>query len=244
MRITQVYDPNGRGAELRVHRAGCADAVREARKATSSYTTEAASKREAAEDFYADFIDEGSMTAEDALGYTDFLPCTDGLPDGEAEPEKGETMTETAPTETTPPARKRAATRKPTGKVRTGDPKADRDIRDAEAARNAEVLAGVTTTEDKPATPRGRRAPAKTPARTGKTPATTAKTTATAKANGKAPASESGHRRYLTANVPTAMVGFTAWIEREFPEFGKLDARLVTVASKAYRYFQKSDLNR
>jgi len=148
-------------------------------------------------------------------------------------------MTENT-TETRPPARRR--TSKPAGKVRTGDPQADRDVRDAEAAKNAAVLAGVTTTEDKPATPRGRRAPAKTPARTGKTPAT-AKTTP-AKANGKAPAGESGHRRYLTANVPTAMVGFTAWIEREFPEFGKLDARLVTVASKAYRYFQKSDLNK
>lgn len=39
------------------------------------------------------------------------------------------------------------------------------------------------------------------------------------------------------------MTEFATWIEREFPEFGKVDARLVTVASKAYRYFQSSDLN-
>jgi len=40
------------------------------------------------------------------------------------------------------------------------------------------------------------------------------------------------------------MVEFTAWIEREYPELGDVDPRLVTIASKCYRFFQVSDLNR
>jgi hypothetical protein len=39
------------------------------------------------------------------------------------------------------------------------------------------------------------------------------------------------------------MASFAKWISREYPEFGEVDARLVTVASKAYRYFQASDLS-
>jgi hypothetical protein len=40
------------------------------------------------------------------------------------------------------------------------------------------------------------------------------------------------------------MVQFTKWIEREFPELGgNVDARVVMIASKAYRAFQASDLN-
>ena len=48
----------------------------------------------------------------------------------------------------------------------------------------------------------------------------------------------------IDSTARTGMTGFTAWIEREFPEFGEVDPRLVTVASKAYRYFQSSDLNK
>jgi len=65
---------------------------------------------------------------------------------------------------------------------------------------------------------------------------------------------ESGYRAWATKDVPSAMVYFAKWISREFPELGielnpetgradeKLE-RLVTIASKAYKYFQASDLN-
>jgi hypothetical protein len=53
-----------------------------------------------------------------------------------------------------------------------------------------------------------------------------------------------GYRRYATGGPIWAMAQFTEWIEREFPEFGKLDYRVVTVAYKCYRAFQSSDLNR
>ena len=52
------------------------------------------------------------------------------------------------------------------------------------------------------------------------------------------------YRRYATAGPLRAMAQFTEWIEREFPEFGKLDYRVVTVAFKCYGAFQGSDLNR
>jgi hypothetical protein len=42
------------------------------------------------------------------------------------------------------------------------------------------------------------------------------------------------------------MAQFARWIEREYPELGavdpKRDARLVMIASKAYRAFQGSDM--
>lgn len=94
------------------------------------------------------------------------------------------------------------------------------------------------------------------PARNVKT--TTTKTTGPSAAEVKAahakaapvaetkPVKVTGHRAYATKPVPRAMVGFTAWIAREFPELGKLsdrDARLVMIASKSYRAFQSSDLN-
>jgi hypothetical protein len=53
-----------------------------------------------------------------------------------------------------------------------------------------------------------------------------------------------GHRMWATKEIPGAMLRFTKWINREFPEFGgDVDPRVVMVASKAYRYFQNSDLN-
>jgi len=57
------------------------------------------------------------------------------------------------------------------------------------------------------------------------------------------PVKVTGHRAYATKEIPSAMVGFTKWIEREFPEIENVDPRLVTIASKCYKYFQSSDLN-
>jgi hypothetical protein len=55
-----------------------------------------------------------------------------------------------------------------------------------------------------------------------------------------------GHRQWATKPIPRAMLQFTEWIEREFADvFGEnVDPRLVMIASKAYGFFQKSDLNR
>jgi hypothetical protein len=82
MPIHLIYNPNREGAEVRVHKAGCRDIPRDLRGSTSNYTTEATSQREAAEDFWADFIEEGSMDLQAAAGYTVFLPCTLGLAGG------------------------------------------------------------------------------------------------------------------------------------------------------------------
>jgi hypothetical protein len=60
------------------------------------------------------------------------------------------------------------------------------------------------------------------------------------------PVRESGHRAWATKDVPRAMVQFARWIAREYPDLypdGEVDARLVMIASKAYRFFQSSDLN-
>jgi hypothetical protein len=99
VKVELIYGPNTKGAELRVHKAGCRDIGRERKGATSSTIQEVSSAAMAAEDFYQDFIAEGSMTAEDALGYTEFLPCTAGLPTEENEMT---TATKTPVTATTP----------------------------------------------------------------------------------------------------------------------------------------------
>ena len=78
MQVTIVHDS---GYNASVHKAGCADIKRRAerkRSYLSSYTIEASSHQEAANDAWSDFIGE-SMTEEDALGYTTFLPCCDAL---------------------------------------------------------------------------------------------------------------------------------------------------------------------
>lgn len=56
-----------------------------------------------------------------------------------------------------------------------------------------------------------------------------------------------GHKAYATKAVPGAMVQFTEWIAREYPELKvdktkDRDRRLIMIASKAYTFFQKSDL--
>jgi len=74
------------------------------------------------------------------------------------------------------------------------------------------------------------------------------------KALAERPVVEKGHRAYATKDVPRAMIQFAKWIAREFPELKvELDEktgratdgteRLVTIASKAYKAFQASDLN-
>jgi hypothetical protein len=91
MEVHVIYNPNrwlanakAGSAEVRVHRAGCRDIAKEKRGATSDYSTAGDSQREIAEDFWSDFIAEESMTAEDAMQFTDFMPCCADLPLDEA----------------------------------------------------------------------------------------------------------------------------------------------------------------
>jgi hypothetical protein len=56
---------------------------------------------------------------------------------------------------------------------------------------------------------------------------------------------ETGARQWAAKPIPEAMIGFTAWIAETYPEFAasvdfdaEVTARLVTVASKAYKYYQ------
>ena len=83
MQVHVIYNPNGPHAntsEVRVHAAGCKDIAKELRhRPTSDYATAGETQHEIAEEFWADFIAEESMTAEDAMSYTWFLPCTKGL---------------------------------------------------------------------------------------------------------------------------------------------------------------------
>lgn len=71
-RITVIY---GNGDPIRLHKAECRDAAREARYAVTTYTAEYDTAQEAAEDFYQDLIAEGSMTEADAINETIVLPC-------------------------------------------------------------------------------------------------------------------------------------------------------------------------
>jgi hypothetical protein len=72
-------------------------------------------------------------------------------------------------------------------------------------------------------------APAKAKAKAAKTPAEPRVT---------------GYRAWATKPVTPAMEKFSTWIRREFPEVAdKVDDRVVMIASKAYGYFQSSDLN-
>ena len=81
MKLHLIYNPNRSGAQVRIHKAGCRDIQQDLRGSTSSDVFDAASQAEAATEWWGDFINEGSMTAADALGYTDSLPCTRGLPE-------------------------------------------------------------------------------------------------------------------------------------------------------------------
>ena len=84
MKVTIVHNSDN---DATVHRAGCADIRRREmrhRAYLSSWDTEVTSQQEAANDAWSDFIGE-SMTEADALAYTHFLPCTDGLPEQDPE---------------------------------------------------------------------------------------------------------------------------------------------------------------
>lgn len=67
-----------------MHAADCRDIAKDKRGAVTVYSIEAESCRAVAEDFYSDFIGEGSMTSEEALQYSIFLPCCKALPMEEA----------------------------------------------------------------------------------------------------------------------------------------------------------------
>jgi hypothetical protein len=135
MKLHAIYNPNRKGPELRVHAAGCADIKRDLRGATSDTVNDHESVEDCAEDFYQDFIAEGSMTVEDAIGYSEFLPCTN--------PKKEATMTTTA---TAPKSGRRTPAKAPA----RGTPK----------ATPAKVPAKAKTT---PAKAKATPAPAKTP---------------------------------------------------------------------------------
>jgi hypothetical protein len=126
-----IYNPNRKGPELRIHSASCADIKRDLRGATSDMVNEYESVEAAAEDFYADFIDEGSMTVEDTIGYSEFLPCT-------SEREKTMTTPSTTPkTPATPAKRTRS-----TGRSQAGAPRrtSGRKVTPKDAAAASAVL--------------------------------------------------------------------------------------------------------
>jgi hypothetical protein len=80
MKLTIVMNDNAH-----VHAAGCADIARRERRARqylSDWDTDAATRQEAANDAWSDFIGE-SMTEADALAYTEFYPCCSALPEGD-----------------------------------------------------------------------------------------------------------------------------------------------------------------
>jgi len=81
VKVTIIQNSN---ENARVHIAGCADITRREKRDRgylSSWDADVATRQEAANDAWSDFISEGSMTEEAALGYTAFLPCCDELPD-------------------------------------------------------------------------------------------------------------------------------------------------------------------
>lgn len=75
MNVTFIYKSD----DVRVHKTGCRDIDKDARRAVTVYSAEVKSRQDAANNFYSDFVSSGEMTEEEALGYTDFLPCTKGL---------------------------------------------------------------------------------------------------------------------------------------------------------------------
>jgi hypothetical protein len=106
-------------------------------------------------------------------------------------------------------------------------------VTDAAAAKDASVINGKSApagTNRKPAP----RKPAANKTAPKPAPAKTAPT---------------GARIWASKDVTPAMAGFTKWIAKNFPELkvdakpGSRDARLVMIASKAYRYFQASPEN-
>lgn len=65
------------GGVFHVHAAGCRDLSKLVKSQHAEPFDVQAEAREAiAAELHADFIDEGSMTPDEALDYVDFLPCT------------------------------------------------------------------------------------------------------------------------------------------------------------------------
>jgi hypothetical protein len=64
------------GDGFRAHRAGCRDInLGRREQLQNQWTITADTYEDVAEDACVDFIAEGSMTLEDALGYVSFAPC-------------------------------------------------------------------------------------------------------------------------------------------------------------------------
>lgn len=94
-----------------------------------------------------------------------------------------------------------------------------------------------------------------TPAKTRRTPAVPLEETPEFKAALAAAVAEAlaksgrvtGHRAYATKEISPACAQYAKWISREYPELyptiDDVDARLLMIATKAYRWFQKSDLS-
>lgn len=74
IKLQAVLSPQG---YFRVHAAGCRD-LHDHRKSqhASPFDVAAQTREEVAAELNQDFIDEGSMTPEEALDYVTFLPCT------------------------------------------------------------------------------------------------------------------------------------------------------------------------
>lgn len=77
MNVTVVL----RSGDYTVHRTGCQHLGRELRLADNNWSLDAATKREVALDAWCDHIAEGSMTEDEAVGFTSFAPCLDNLPE-------------------------------------------------------------------------------------------------------------------------------------------------------------------
>ena len=75
MRVTLIYKSD----EVHVHRADCRDIPKARRNAANVEDMTVETRQEVANDWYQDFINEGSMTEAEALNYCVFLPCTRGL---------------------------------------------------------------------------------------------------------------------------------------------------------------------
>jgi hypothetical protein len=54
-----------------------------------------------------------------------------------------------------------------------------------------------------------------------------------------------GYRAWATKPIPEDMLGFTLWIEQEFPDTfpDGIDPRTVAIALRTYRFFQRSDMS-
>lgn len=75
----QISDCTRQGT-FEVHIDGCADVAKLARRGLRAHAEEHASQLSVSASIRADFISEGSMTAEEGLGEIEFKPCCKALP--------------------------------------------------------------------------------------------------------------------------------------------------------------------